>query len=204
MAKKKTDPTEEISNSIGLAVGAGVHVPSRKIFLLGEIDRDRTASFMASFMSLDATEGPIHVVLCSEGGGVEHGFAIYDTIKLSSNPVIIDVFGMAQSAGIFILQAGDIRRASPESRLMMHQGSFNIESASFKAHEMHEQVLELEYHNQRIFKVLADATKGKMTLEDVKKACAKDTYLSPEDALKLGLIDAIISSDKRVELIVGD
>lgn len=203
MPKKKvikSNADETLVNAIGMAAQMGVHVPTRKIYVIGEIDRDRAAHFLSTFMSLDTSEGTIQVVLCSEGGGLEHGFAMYDAIKLSNNPVVVDVYGMAQSAAMFILQAGDLRRAAPESRLMIHQGSISIDSASFKAGEMNDHIRELDFSNQRVYRILSESTKGKMSIDDIRKACDKDTYFSAKQAVEVGLIDEVLEPSKKVEL----
>ncbi len=91
MAKKKTrqkiqyiDPAE-FSNSVMNALNTKMDVENRNIYIFGEITGEVAYAFMVAFKKLDETEGTITIVLNSEGGSVEDGFAIYDTIKMAKN-----------------------------------------------------------------------------------------------------------------------
>lgn len=67
---------------------------------------------------------PITIILNNPGGSEYHGMAIYDAIKSCRNQVIIKVFGYAASMGSLILQAGDKRMMAPNSRFMIHYGTW--------------------------------------------------------------------------------
>ena len=42
----------------------------------------------------------------------------------------------------------------------------------------------------------AEKSDGKTTYQEIHKACERDNYLDPEDALKMGLIDEIIGGEE--------
>lgn len=64
----------------------------------------------------------ITIIMNNPGGDPYHGMAIYDTIKMSSCPCTIKVYGYAMSMGSVILQAADYRIMMPNSRFMIHYG----------------------------------------------------------------------------------
>jgi ATP-dependent Clp protease protease subunit len=200
MKKKPAYDPEEVAQQIACGMTSGVHLGTRRIFLTGEVDEEMAARFFVTFHALDATPGPIAVSLCSEGGSIDHGFAIYDTIRLSNNPVVIDVVGSAQSIAMLMLQAADLRRATPEARLMIHQGKLYTSDAAFNADDLKQHGHELSLNNDRYYKALSDGAKGKLTLSDVIDLCKKDTYFSAAEGLKHGLIDEVLQPTKQVIL----
>lgn len=65
----------------------------------------------------------INIIMNNPGGDWYHGMAIYDSIKNSSCPCNVTVYGHAMSMGSVILQAADRRTMMPNSRFMIHYGS---------------------------------------------------------------------------------
>jgi ATP-dependent Clp protease, protease subunit len=55
---------------------------------------------------------------------------------------------------------------------------------------------EIQYLKEKLTRMLTDFTYGKADYETIAKLCDRDTYLSPEQALELGLIDEIIKPRK--------
>lgn len=51
---------------------------------------------------------------------------------------------------------------------------------------------ESKYLNDKLMVDIANFTKGKSTVEDIQKKCQRDCYLSPEESVQYGLIDAIV------------
>jgi len=190
--------TEEVAQQIACGVTSGVHLGTRRIFVVGEIQEALAARFGIVFRALDSTEGPIYITLNSPGGSIDQGFAIFDIIKLSNNPVVIDVVGVAQSIAVVILQAADRRRASPESRLLVHQGRLFPSQDSFAADELKDHGRELARNNERVYRTLSEGSKGKLTIEEVIELCKKDTYFSAAEAFKYGLIDEVLQPTKQV------
>lgn len=188
----------EVNQQISCGMSSGVHLGTRRIFLTGDVDTEMVARFFVVFRALDSTKGEIYITLNSTGGSMDDGFAIYDTIRLSNNAVVIDVVGSAQSIATLILQAGDVRRATPEARIMIHQGRLHTGQEAFAAEELKEQGRELAYSNQRYYRAISE--KSKLPIKEVVKLCRKDSYFSADEAKKFGLIDIVIEPTKRVVL----
>src|SRR5690606_32257406 len=69
---------------------------------------------------------PINIIMNNVGGDEYHGFAIYDIIKVCKSYVTIQIFGHAMSMGSIILQAADERVMAPNSRQMIHYGTWGV------------------------------------------------------------------------------
>lgn len=167
----------------------GVELATKTIYLgTGDsddydLDQKVTADVLKGLRILSSIrpEEPISIILNNQGGETQHGLAIYDAIRSLSSPVHITVYGHCYSIGAWILQAGDVRRMSKHSSLMIHHGSGD--KTTFDR-EMDEKCVD----------ILLDRIKEKhpdFSKKQLDKMLLKDSYMWPEDALKLGLIDEI-------------
>lgn len=134
---------------------------------------------------------PIILAIDSYGGSVYGALKIIDTIKEIPNPVITMAIGKAMSAGALLLTQGDIRIATPNSKIMIHEvigGFFGSTS------EMNTNTSELNKINDQILSMIAHKTSFK-TLKKLKDWMRKngpgDIFISPREAKNLGMIDEI-------------
>ncbi len=102
----------------------------RVLVLDGALDDDNGTLLMTQLIAL-ATEDPssdIDLWIHSPGGSVPAMLAIRDIMRTIPNDVSTLVLGIAYSAGQFLLSAGTPgkRRALPNARVLMHQGSAGI------------------------------------------------------------------------------
>ena len=97
----------------------------RIIFLGTPID-DQVANVIVAqllFLNHEDPEKEIQMYVNSPGGQVYAGFAIYDTMKMISNPISTVAVGVTASFGTVILTAGTKGRryALPHATIHMHQ-----------------------------------------------------------------------------------
>jgi ATP-dependent Clp protease protease subunit len=169
----------------------------RIIFITGPID-DNVASLVVAqllFLESENPEKEIYMYINSPGGVVTAGLAMYDTMQYIKCPVITICIGQAASAGSLLLVAGQKgkRYALPHSRIMTHQPSGGVRG----------QVTDILIHAQEI-----DKMKRMLNEIYVKHTCQtrefiddlmeRDKFFSPEEALKIGLIDRIIENREAV------
>jgi ATP-dependent Clp protease, protease subunit len=173
----------------GMALG--VDVEHRCIYFMGPIDHQATYRFIAGFKWLDRSPGPIHIILCSEGGMTDQGFAIYDTIRTANNPTVIEGLGIIASAAVPVLLAGTCRFLNPESKVMIHNMSYEVEGTLNSA-IVQAMSKETERHNKRYYEILAERT-GK-SVKDVEKWCQDETTFIANDAIKLGFADKVLET----------
>lgn len=167
----------------------GHDVDNRSMYLFGEINDANAYRFVSGFKFLDHSPGPIHVVLNSPGGDVDAGFAIYDALRTAENPVIIEGTGIIASAAVPIFLAGTARFINPETHLMIHYMSFEMEgritTPVFKSlADVQERI------NTRYTEIIASRT-GK-SLKQVEKWCEDEQYFNAVECVKEGFADKVI------------
>lgn len=169
----------------------------RIIFLTGEVNDEMSALVCAQLLFLES-ENPkkdIYMYINSPGGSVTSGMAMYDTMQYITCDVNTVCIGQACSMGSFLLAAGTKgkRFSLPNSMIMIHQPS-----SGFKG-----QVTDIEIHarnlvelKKRMNKLYSIHTGQKLSV--VEKAMERDNFMTPEEALKFGLIDQIVTNRTEI------
>lgn len=170
---------------------------SARIVLLTGIINDDVADIVVSQFFYLESEDPdkdIFFYINSPGGEVTAGLAVYDTMQYVSCDVATICLGQAASMGAVLLAGGTKgkRMAFPNARMMIHQP---LGGARGQASDMEIQVKEMTRIKKRINEMLVHHTGQSM--EIIARDTDRDFYLTPEDAMKYGLIDTIIEKRKR-------
>ena len=136
---------------------------------------------------------PIHLFINSPGGSVLDGMIIIDTMKTIKSPVYTYCMGIAASMGSLILSQGDKRFAYQNSEIMIHQPLIagGIGGSQSDIEIVAKNLQRTRNHAE---KMMANSSKGKSTFEKIHEICEKDTFLTPKEALELGLIDEIVQN----------
>ena len=163
----------------------------RIIFINGPID-DAVSSVICAQLLFLESENPkldISMYINSPGGVVTSGLAIYDTMEYIRPQVSTVCMGQAASMGSLLLMAGAAgkRYSLPNSRIMTHQpsGGFSGQATDIEIHAR--EILSLR---ERLNGIYVKHTSR--TLKDIEKIMERDTFMSPEEALKHGLIDEVV------------
>ncbi|GAC1667248.1 MAG: hypothetical protein NVS9B9_27680 [Ktedonobacteraceae bacterium] len=188
--KKSPETTQLLVQRLSSVLGATVDVEARTIYLVGEVDDAMVYRFLVGFRLLDSVPGDITVVLSSTGGSEHAGYTIYDAIRLSENRVIIDGFGVVQSIASAILQAGDVRRLSPECRFMIHNGSMTI-TDTVGINEFLSLAKETQSTASRYYVILAE--RSSLSAKKIANLCRDETYMTAAQAIANGFADCVIS-----------
>jgi ATP-dependent Clp protease protease subunit len=126
----------------------------------------------------------------SPGGIVTSGLAIYDTMQYIRPDVATVCIGQAASMGSLLLTAGAAgkRYSLPHSRIMTHQpsGGFQGQATDIEIHA--KEILSLRTRLNKIY----EQHSGK-TFKQIEKIMERDTFMSPEEAKEMGLIDEVVS-----------
>ncbi|MEN8236963.1 MAG: ATP-dependent Clp endopeptidase proteolytic subunit ClpP [Pseudomonadota bacterium] len=163
----------------------------RIIFLTGPID-DNVASVVCAQLLFLESENPkkdISLYVNSPGGVVTSALAMLDTMRYIKPDISTLCLGLAASAGSLLLAAGTKgkRFALPHARVMIHQPHGG---ARGQATDIEIQANEILTLRKKLNKLLSDFT-GQNT-KNIEKAVERDNFMSPEEALKFGLIDEIV------------
>jgi len=165
----------------------------RIIFLGTPIDDHVASLVVAQLLFLDAedSEADIYLYINSPGGYVSAGLAIYDTMQYIKPDVATICIGQASSMGAFLLAGGKKgkRSALPNARIMIHQP---LGGAQGQASDIKIQADEILYLRKILNKILTKNTNK--TLKQIETDTDRNFFMSPEDAIKYGMIDEILST----------
>lgn len=165
----------------------------RIIFLTGQI-HDEMASLICAqllFLESEDSEKDICMYINSPGGVVTSAFSILDTMGYIKCDVSTLCIGQACSAGSLLLCSGanGKRFALPNSRIMIHQPSGGAQG---QATDIEIQAKEILNMRQRLNQIYAKNTG--QSIEVIEDSMERDKFMSPEEAMKFGLIDKVITS----------
>ena len=164
----------------------------RIIFIVGPVHDGLSSLVTAQLLFLEA-ENPtkeISIYINSPGGVVTSGLAMYDTMQYIRPKVATLCIGQAASMGSLLLTAGEkgMRFSLPNSRIMIHQpsGGFQGQAADIEIHAR-----EIIALRKRLNELYVKHTG--QTMEMVENSMDRDNFMTPEDAVKYGLIDEVVS-----------
>jgi ATP-dependent Clp protease protease subunit len=171
----------------------------RIIFIGSEITDDLANSVVAQLLLLNQQdkEKDIALYINSPGGSITAGLAIIDTMKFVSADVCTICIGQAASMGADILACGakGKRCSLPHSRVMTHEAGSGGVGGSRTEQEIH--FKELDRLNNIMAEILSENS-GKPK-EELLKMWENDTWMGPQEALDLGIIDRIITSEGEIK-----
>ena len=164
-----------------------------RIIFLGEEVNDTSASIIVAQLLFLEAEDPskdIHLYINSPGGIVSCGLAIYDTMQYIKCDVSTICLGMAASMGAFLLAGGTKgkRFALPNAEIMIHQPSGGAKGQATEIQIAAENILKTK---ARLNRILSENT-GK-PIEVVAADTERDNYMTAQEAMEYGLIDAVIT-----------
>lgn len=181
-------PNEEKEDSF-----ANELLETRTIIISGSVDSKLADKVIKQLLVLEKKDPKkkISILLNSPGGEIYSGYAIFDMMKLVSCPITTVVMGLAASMGSILSLAGDEgkRLAFPNARIMIHQPLLPGAEG---------QTTDLEIHSRQILKSREEIARlysevtGKK-VEQIMKDIDRDHWLTAEEAMDYGLIDAIVT-----------
>ncbi len=197
---------EMIEDATKAAEAAGVMVPSvrgkdgtgydifslllkeRIVMVNGQVEPAMAAVVMAQlrFLAFDDKDKNIDMLINSPGGSVIDGTAIYDVMRSISAPITTVGLGLQASMGSILMAGGDKRMMSKNAKLMIHS------IASGTQGKLSEQEISLEV-TRRLFEDMKAVYIRHIGLNEKfwDLICAKDTWLTADQAKKMGFIEKI-------------
>ena len=163
----------------------------RVFFLTGQVE-DHMANLVVAQLLFLESENPdkdIFLYINSPGGSVTAGMSIYDTMQFIKPNVSTVCMGQACSMGAFLLAGGapGKRYVLPNSRVMIHQplGGFQGQASDIQIHA--QEILTIK---QKLNKLLAEHTG--QPLEVIERDTDRDNFMSADQAVEYGLVDAVL------------
>jgi len=150
---------------------------------------------IVEYNMLPKSEQPeeIKLYINSPGGAVHSAFHLIDTIKMSTIPVSTIAMGLAASCGVLLLMSGvkGRRFITQNTSVMSHQYAWGSRG---KEHELMGKIKEFEMSTFRMLEHYKKCT-GKSE-KYIRKHLLPETdqWLSPEETVKHGIADEIITT----------
>jgi len=170
----------------------------RIIFLGTPID-DQVANLIVAqllYLNNEDPEKEISMYINSPGGVVYAGFAIYDTMKMISNPISTVAVGVTASFGTVLLTAGTKGRrfALPHATIHMHQP---LGGAQGQATDIEIAARQILRQKAILNDILAKSTG--QPLEVIERDTDRDFYLDAKSAVEYGLVDQVLEVPEPVK-----
>jgi len=163
----------------------------RIIFLAGPVTDMNANVVIAQMLYLASKDSKrdIKLYINSPGGSVTAGLAIYDTMQYLKCPVSTICIGLTASMAAVILAAGTKgkRFALPNAEILLHQVAGGMQGQAADIEITAKQILLMK---GKLNKILASHTG--QSVSKMEKDTDRDFYLTPEEAVKYGLIDEVI------------
>lgn len=165
-----------------------------RIIFIGTPVDDNVANVVIAqllFLQMQSATEDIDIFINSPGGSITSGLSIYDTIQFIKPDVNTYCVGQAASMGAVLLAAGKKgkRYALPHSRIMIHQPWGGVEGTAVDIHIQSREIIRMK---EQLEEIMADHTG--QTVERIRKDTDRDNFMTPEEAVKYGIVDTVISS----------
>jgi ATP-dependent Clp protease protease subunit len=165
----------------------------RIVFLGQEVNDDIANLIAAQLLHLDAQDPgrDISLYVNSPGGSAYAGMAIYDAMQYVQSDVSTVCLGMGMSAAAMILSGGapGKRFALPNAKIMIHQGSAGYRGTPADIQIAAREVLSM---TRRMAEFISRHTN--QDVEQVMKDIDRDRFMTPEEAVDYGIVDAIMEN----------
>jgi ATP-dependent Clp protease, protease subunit len=169
----------------------------RIVFLGQEVDDQIANLLVAEILYLDSANPgkDIFLYINSPGGLAYAGMAIYDVMQHVSSDVSTLCVGMGMSAAAMVLCGGaqGKRLATPNAKIMIHQGSAGTRGAP---RDMEIALKEVLATTKRMAQIISFHT-GRPVAE-VERDIDRDYFMTAEEAKEYGLIDEVLKPQRGV------
>jgi ATP-dependent Clp protease protease subunit len=189
---------EEAEETTAREVGIGLRMlQTRTVLISGAVDDKLAEKTIAQLLILDAeSHEPIRVVITSQGGHVDSGFAIHDMLRFIDSPVITIGAGWVASIAVPILfgapKAG--RYGLPNTRFLLHQPSGGAGGPASDISIEAEEILKVR---ERLNRLIAGETG--QTVERVANDSDRNFWMDAQQAREYGLISRVITRASEID-----
>jgi ATP-dependent Clp protease protease subunit len=168
-----------------------------RIIFLGTPINDQVSNLIVAqllFLEREDPDKDISLYINSPGGVISSGLAIYDTMQLIKPDVSTICVGLAASMGTVLLCAGEKgkRYALPNSTIHMHQP---MGGAQGQASDIEIAAREILRMQDMLRTIIAEHTG--QAYDQVAKDTDRDNYFNPEQAMKYGIVDEVLSKTQK-------
>jgi ATP-dependent Clp protease protease subunit len=169
---------------------------TRTVLVSGVVDDKLAEKTIAQLLVLDAeNHEPIRVMITSQGGHVDSGFAIHDMLRFIESPIITIGAGWVASIAVPILFGApkERRYSLPNTRFLLHQPSGGAGGQASDIRIEAEEILKV----REKLNALISAETGQ-DLERVSTDSDRNFWMDAEQAKEYGLIGQVVTSASEI------
>lgn len=170
------------------------------VSVVGDIGGQIAATLPSIYLYCKAArKKTLTILLSSPGGDAYDALAIYDEMRLFRpwvKTVVVAMGCIASAASMVVLQGADKRLALPHTRVMVHEVA-RVSVGMERYSTMEDVRSEMKALMDVILDIMAQRS-GRSVEEWRTVVQRRDTWMSAEQALELGLLDGIVSSARDV------
>lgn len=165
------------------------------LIISGTIGMSISGAYVRYFLTQNANR-PVSIAVCSLGGYVSDGMAIYQAIK-DHGQCSVRFIGMSASAATFLAMGAQRVTIARNALLLIHNaavdtlaaGSFNKEQLAALQASLGFQAGQLATIDDIIAQIYAD--RAHRPADDIKAAMATAAWMKPQEAKALGIVDDV-------------
>jgi ATP-dependent Clp protease protease subunit len=161
----------------------------RLVMLSGSLDRQRATDVAATLLTLDAaSDRPVTLRLDCDGEDPSAALVLVDTLDLMRAPVHAVAAGRVTGAAVAVLAAAGSRTAMPHSRVLLCEPDLPTTTGAAEA------VATIAEEHQRLLDAVCEriAAACQRSHDEVARDLRTKRWLSPEEAVDYGLVDAVV------------
>jgi ATP-dependent Clp protease protease subunit len=164
---------------------------TRTVLVSGPVDDKLAEKTIAQLLILDAeNHDPIRVMITSQGGHVDSGYAIHDILRFIESPVITIGTGWVASIAVPILFGApkERRYSLPNTRFLLHQPTGGAGGQASDIRIEAEEILKVRGKLNGLI-----AAETGQDIERVTKDSDRNFWMDAEQAREYGLIGQVVS-----------
>ncbi|WP_295091153.1 ClpP family protease [Ruminococcus sp.] len=167
-----------------------IHFADGILFINGMINTDMSLKFVSCMLKLSKERRKTQIFIDSDGGEVNAGMVMYDTIQSFKYEIEMFCIGRASSMAAVLLAGGQKGRRYilPHSKVIIHEPliASGISGSASSIEKTAQRILEVRNITNGI---LAKHTGH--TLEEINKATEFENEMTAEQAVEFGICDEI-------------
>lgn len=169
---------------------------TRTIMVMGEVDQELAERVISQLLVLDAeSHDPIRMIITSQGGHVDSGFAIFDIMRYVESEVFALGAGWVASIAVPVLFGApkENRLSLPNTRFLIHQPSGGVGGHAADIRIEAQEIIKLR---ERLNELIAQETG--QPIDRIKRDSDRNYWMNAKEAKEYGLVARIVSSTKDI------